>query len=664
MSLSSSFFRFFECFHSFNKISIHSFLYFMSKLFGVKSLSHTSKLWSELFKDLLLTILLTMVFSSIALAASNVPDILEDRAGIAWSTENITDIAYGSLSYYNLKTDGYKIMPNWTDAEGDFSGGLVGWWKFDENTGNTTADFSGKGNNGNLTNFNWNTTSGWTDGKYGKALRFDGADDYVSIAPNDVFDLNTNDFTMAGWFWANIVNVGAWTGFCLGQNYLNGVCLNQERMLADDTTAGGGAIILNYDTYAPTGQWNHVVVTHTASTKTFKAYLNGVPNGDQTHTAALDESDHAVYIGRNDLSSYFFNGTIDEVRIYNRALSADEIKLSYEKRKPGYQIAIQNLTVAGKKYTPLGVQNGISYVNRAYNSTAGYVLYYPTTDDFRFSLNGSVVSTNDLIESITYKGSTSASTFASTTPVDSTIKMNSNITSSYGMGSTFIVTKGTKLTKGEVKINMSSPNGTYDTVYQLYSGSDYLINTINTPLNVTRSFAYNLGNNYTGDTFTIPGQALAERCWNRTELSGLYVCSADASQVSSPGIASGLIYDGGNSSFYEACFRNVSTAPNQVTHYQFDITTKDKEDVLIPFVKGTCTDINSKMYLVAQDEKPKAFGTVESKEREGVVGIILKYKNIFINGTDRFPAGDYKLCVKKVAEDTGKRISYVEIRGC
>ncbi len=42
----------------------------------------------------------------------------------------------------------------------------------------------------------------------------------------------------------------------------------------------------------------------------------------------------------------------------------------------------------------------------------------------------------------------------------------------------------------------------------------------------------------------------------------------------------------------------------------------------------------------------------------------LKYKNIFINGTDRFPAGDYKLCVKKVAEDTGKRISYVEIRGC
>jgi len=292
----------------------------------------------------------------------------------------------------------------------------------------------------------------------------------------------------------------------------------------------------------------------------------------------------------------------------------------------------------------------------------GYVIYYPSTDDFRFSSNGSVVSTNDLIESVTYKGDTASSPFASVTPADSSILVDSNITSSYGLGSTQIVTKGTKLPDGEIKVNLTSPIA-YNTVYKLYSGSDYLISTIDIPSNVTRKLAYHLGASYAGDAFTIPGQALSERCWNSTELGSLSACSADASQVSSPGIASGLVYDGDNSSFISACFRNLSAA-SPIADYEFSMASSGKQDVLIPFVKGTCSNINGDMYMISDNDKPKAFGTVTSSGREAVIGVSLDYKSIFINGTGRFPAGDYSLCIRKVGEDTAKRTSFVEIREC
>jgi hypothetical protein len=59
--------------------------------------------------------------------------------------------------------------------------GLVGYWSFDEGSGNIARDYSGNGNNGTLYNFNFTATSGWVDGKVGKALSFDGVDDYVNV---------------------------------------------------------------------------------------------------------------------------------------------------------------------------------------------------------------------------------------------------------------------------------------------------------------------------------------------------------------------------------------------------------------------------------------------------------------------------------------------------
>ena len=78
--------------------------------------------------------------------------------------------------------------------------GPVGYWTFDEGAGNTAYDVSGNNNNGTLTNFNFDTTSGWTTGKVAGALKFDGVNDYVSVANSASLGVaSTNKITISAW---------------------------------------------------------------------------------------------------------------------------------------------------------------------------------------------------------------------------------------------------------------------------------------------------------------------------------------------------------------------------------------------------------------------------------------------------------------------------------
>ena len=70
--------------------------------------------------------------------------------------------------------------------------GLVLYLAFDENTGNIARDSSGHGNHGSIMG------AAWVEGQDGKALQFDGTDDYVEVAYNDMFNL-TDAFTLAAW---------------------------------------------------------------------------------------------------------------------------------------------------------------------------------------------------------------------------------------------------------------------------------------------------------------------------------------------------------------------------------------------------------------------------------------------------------------------------------
>jgi hypothetical protein len=71
--------------------------------------------------------------------------------------------------------------------------GLVGWWRFDEGSGSVATDSSGNGNKGTINGASWAT------GKYGDALSFDGASNYVSMSHNSVLSFGTGNFSAGAW---------------------------------------------------------------------------------------------------------------------------------------------------------------------------------------------------------------------------------------------------------------------------------------------------------------------------------------------------------------------------------------------------------------------------------------------------------------------------------
>jgi prepilin-type N-terminal cleavage/methylation domain-containing protein len=214
----------------------------------------------------------------------------------------------------------------------DQAQGLVGYWTFDEGTGTIAYDYSGNGNNGTLVN-----GPTWTTGKVGGALSFDGIDDLVNVSDTDSLDL-TNKGAISFWLY-----VPSW-----GSNYAPiimkgtpslGWCSNAYNPfhIFNHYTANYipfsmcSATAINYVVISPrpsTGIWHFYVYTFDGSY--LKAYLDGVMVSSVTQTISMKVDSNPVRIGGGNV---YFGGTIDDVRIYNRALSDSEIKALYDATK-------------------------------------------------------------------------------------------------------------------------------------------------------------------------------------------------------------------------------------------------------------------------------------------------------------------------------------------
>ena len=199
---------------------------------------------------------------------------------------------------------------------------LVGYWKFDEGSGTTAADSSGNGNDGTLVN-----GPTWiADGKYGGALKFDGVNDYVYVRDSDTLDV-TNNFTIEHWFRPNS-SINQWdtvTKSVGGGNYepfrINPA--NQSQLCfqwSNTSQRNFTCFTVNF----VTGAWHHIAVTFVNGNVSL--YFNGTYVDSQTALfTSIYASTGYLFIGTRNGGSNWVNGTIDEVRIYNRALSAEEI---------------------------------------------------------------------------------------------------------------------------------------------------------------------------------------------------------------------------------------------------------------------------------------------------------------------------------------------------
>ena len=204
---------------------------------------------------------------------------------------------------------------------------LVGHWKLDETAGLIAADSSGYGNHGTLVGM---AGTEWKTGTRGGALEFAGTGKYVNCG-NDTSLRLRGSVTLSVWVKMNANNAGLYMGIGgkLKTDPYKGFSLvrhssNVFRFWADN----GANVIAGYEADSDKpytdSEWHHVVGVVDAGTSML--YIDRVKQTKQG-TVSLTDSGEIVHIGRqySGLDDRYWNGLIDDVRIYYRALSAQEI---------------------------------------------------------------------------------------------------------------------------------------------------------------------------------------------------------------------------------------------------------------------------------------------------------------------------------------------------
>ena len=210
--------------------------------------------------------------------------------------------------------------------------GLLSYWSFDEGDGTKATDASGNENTGTLTNME---ASDWVVGKKGEALEFDGSNEYVDMGSAISSISGNTSFTMCAWINTNSVSA-AQAVVATGNP---DVALNAAALFLNVNGNGslslefaGGNTAASANNLISAGQWYHICGTKTAGAinTTSTLYIDGQPVSLSTassNTPSIATTDASI--GQFVASGYYFNGKIDDVRVYNRALSASEIVSLY-----------------------------------------------------------------------------------------------------------------------------------------------------------------------------------------------------------------------------------------------------------------------------------------------------------------------------------------------
>lgn len=238
--------------------------------------------------------------------------------------------------------------------------GIVGFWKFDDGLGGTAADSSGNNYTGTLIN-----GPTWTAGKFVGALSFDGNNDYVSIP--STFDVAALPFTISAW--VNPTNYNDWRTIIGKRDTIDTSDMRFDLILF----SGTGNVFLeqpgssiNFSYIPPLSAWTHLVVV--AQSSGTQLYVNGVLNQTLGVFSLGTDSAAQVRIGMNADGPDVFLGALDDIRVYNSALSAADVQKLYN----------------GAVVTPIITPNGGTFASPTSvtlnSSTPGASLYY-TTDD-------------------------------------------------------------------------------------------------------------------------------------------------------------------------------------------------------------------------------------------------------------------------------------------
>jgi prepilin-type N-terminal cleavage/methylation domain-containing protein len=207
----------------------------------------------------------------------------------------------------------------------DVSSSLVGYWKFDETSGTTAADSSGAGNNGTQsTGPTPSTDVPTTRFTNARSLSFDGVSNHVSLA-DDPLDFGTSNYSVSVWIKTSVLTDMAVVSKDPGGGGGYGIWLSS----AGKAYFVSRASVSKYkDTGVSTtvvadGNWHHIVGARNGGTLTL--WIDGVQENSNTGVSGSTSNAQTATIGTWHSSLYPFAGKVDDVRLYNRALSASEI---------------------------------------------------------------------------------------------------------------------------------------------------------------------------------------------------------------------------------------------------------------------------------------------------------------------------------------------------
>ncbi len=226
------------------------------------------------------------------------------------------------------------LMFAWIRANGEITDGLTSWWNLNEGSGTTASDSIGS-NTGTITNATWTT-----DGIISNALSFDGMSDSVDIVDDDTLDFGVNDFSIMLWAKHSTVDAYAWfdaliakmpdsTGFQVAMTGSSFPVGSRNKITVRIGKGTGKFIVTSTNEYND-DNWHHIAVVFDRDAY-MTLYIDGVQEAqtDISGTIADLQNDGPVQIGASNSTNQSWNGLIDEVRIYNRALSPTEIVGSF-----------------------------------------------------------------------------------------------------------------------------------------------------------------------------------------------------------------------------------------------------------------------------------------------------------------------------------------------
>ena len=198
--------------------------------------------------------------------------------------------------------------------------GLLAAYGFEEISGATVTDASGQGNHGTISNA-VRTTSGHS----GKALQFNGTNAWVTVNDSASLDLSTG-MTLESWVYPQSLGSGGKTVITKENSAtaeVYSLYAKEDTTLPISYIAAGSYSSISGSNPLPVNQWTHLVATYNGQYQ--RLYVNGKEIANSKQNGLIQQSTGVLRIGGNSFWGEYFQGYIDEVRIYNRALTSAEV---------------------------------------------------------------------------------------------------------------------------------------------------------------------------------------------------------------------------------------------------------------------------------------------------------------------------------------------------